>query len=119
MGYILDFDNISRSLKIHFENGEDITFEKDELDLIEHAYAVTVHKSQGSEYAVVILPFIQEFAGMRMKRLLYTAMTRAKTKLIIIGDKASLEYAAFHLDPSRNSYFGYRLQQKSKLSKSI
>ena len=119
MGYILDVDNISRSLKIHFENGEDITFEKDELDLIEHAYAVTVHKSQGSEYAVVILPFIQEFAGMRMKRLLYTAMTRAKTKLIIIGDKASLEYAAFHLDPSRNSYFGYRLQQKSKLSKSI
>lgn len=59
-----------------------------ELYLITHAYAISVHKSQGSEFPVVIVPIVNK--SMLTKKLIYTAITRAKTKLIILGNIMAL-----------------------------
>ena len=67
------------------------------MDEVELAYATTVHKSQGSEYSVVILPWIKGFYTMLKRPILYTAVTRAKEKLIIVGEQAAL-YQAIRTD---------------------
>jgi exodeoxyribonuclease V alpha subunit len=56
-----------------------------------HAYAISVHKAQGSEYPVVILPIMREHQIMLKRKLIYTAVSRAKQRLIIIGDIEQLE----------------------------
>ena len=61
------------------------------LDQLELAYAITVHKSQGSEFNVVILPLLGGFEKLYYRNLLYTAVTRAKKMLIIVGSKNVVE----------------------------
>jgi exodeoxyribonuclease V alpha subunit len=61
-------------------------------DQIELAYAVTVHKSQGSEFPAVILPVMGYKSKMHYRNLLYTAVTRAKSQLIILGVEPSIQY---------------------------
>ena len=84
IGKIFDIHESNKEIMVTFDENRTKQYEGAELDQLEHAFAMTVHKSQGSEYDVVILPFIKEFAGMRVKNLLYTAVSRAKKKLIII-----------------------------------
>lgn len=64
--------------------GKIATYEFSELDQIEHSYAITVHKSQGSEFDVVILPITRTAPMLLTRNLLYTAITRAKKLLIVI-----------------------------------
>lgn len=101
------------------ETGIDVKFEsnickeysKVELEKLELAYALTVHKSQGGEYPIVVIPFISKVGRMRQKRLFYTAITRAKKKVIILGDKDSVN-AAIHnkyAEQRRNTFFADRL----------
>ena len=59
------------------------------MEDIELAYATTVHKSQGSEYPVVILPWIKGFYTMLKRAILYTAVTRAKAQVILVGERAA------------------------------
>ena len=63
---------------------------KDQLIELELAYAVTVHKSQGSEFKAVILPIISVIPQLKYRNLLYTAVTRAKEKLVIVGSSAEV-----------------------------
>ena len=60
------------------------------LDELEHAYAVTVHKSQGSEYPVVILPVYKYTMKLLTRNLLYTAVTRASRMVIMVGDEETI-----------------------------
>ena len=69
---------------------KEVTYKKGDLQNLTHAYCVSVHKSQGSEYPIVILPMTHAYHVMLQKKLIYTAITRAKKSLIIIG-----EYSAF------------------------
>ena len=62
-----------------------------ELSELVPAYAMTVHKSQGSEFPIIVIPLIKEFKGMLQRNLLYTAITRAKNILVIVGDKDAFE----------------------------
>ena len=79
---------------VDFENiGKVIEYDKKNISEIELAYALTIHKSQGSEFPVVIIPIHKHLEYMLNKNLLYTAFTRAKKKLILIGDKQVLEEA--------------------------
>ena len=84
-GYISRIDREFGAVMIDFGNGE-ISYEYTDLDEVTLAYACTVHKSQGSEYKVVILPYIGVNYMMRRKNLLYTAISRSKEKLYIIGN---------------------------------
>lgn len=71
----------------------DVVYGKDELEELMLSYAMSVHKSQGSEYAVVIIPLLSEHAIMLQRNLLYTAVTRAKERVILIGSRRALNTA--------------------------
>lgn len=109
IGYIKSVDPVNRKLMVSMENGTDVEYTSEDFPKLNHAFAMTIHKSQGSEYPIVILPFIAAFGGMRRRKLLYTAITRAKENLVVIGNNDSLAYAAGNVGPMRNSYLAYRL----------
>ncbi len=92
IGYIKDIDFDAEKIIINFDETKDIEYDFDEIDEIEHAYAVTVHKSQGSEFDYVILPILVGYRKLFTRNLLYTAITRAKKMLIILGNKQVIDY---------------------------
>ncbi len=113
MGYVADIytneDNVQVA-RLEFSEGRTVEYSSDDLELIEHALATTVHKSQGSEYPVVILPWVPMFYKMLRREILYTAITRAKVKVVIVGSKQSI-YKAVHDTGSdkRNTKLGERV----------
>jgi len=84
VGFITDIDIRGGILKVRFDDKEATYFSED-LSQLELAYAVTVHKSQGSEYDYVILPLFEIPTKLKYRNLLYTAVTRAKKMLIAVG----------------------------------
>ncbi len=86
IGIIQHYDRENKKVYVSFENNP-IEYDEEELDELKLAYAVTVHKSQGSEYDCVILIMDRTHSFMLTKNLIYTAITRAKKKLIIIGSQ--------------------------------
>lgn len=90
MGRIVRISAEERT-RISFSTGSAIAeYSFEELNEIELAYAVTVHKSQGSEFDTVILPLCYGYSDFLTRNLLYTALTRAKKKLIIIGRESTV-----------------------------
>ena len=84
IGIIADVDVKSKTVTILFDDRQ-ADYTQNELEQLEHAYAITVHKSQGSEFDTVILPLFYGNSPFLTKNLLYTAVTRAKKKVVIIG----------------------------------
>jgi len=84
VGYITDIDIRANILKVRFED-RTVTYFPEDLGQLELAYAVTVHKSQGSEYDYVVLPLFDVPSKLKYRNLLYTAVTRAKKMLIVVG----------------------------------
>ena len=82
---------ILKTVTIDFE-GRIAVYDKQMLDNLELAYAITVHKSQGSEFDVVILTVFGGFDKLYYRNLLYTAVTRAKRMLIIVGSKKRVDF---------------------------
>ena len=79
---------------------------------IDLAYASTIHKSQGSEYEFVIIPLLDEMEVMLKRNLLYTAVTRAKKKVLIVGTKNAINRCIHTIDnQSRNTLLGWRIQR--------
>ena len=100
IGFILEVDPEEESVLVSFD-GKAVTYNADELDEIEHAFAVTVHKSQGSEYPVVIFPVLNPPPMLATRNLLYTGVTRARRMVILVGDQASVARMVDHKDSSR------------------
>ena len=94
---------------VDYDDNE-VIYEKGDLDEINLAYAISIHKSQGSEYKIVMLPMIRSYMHMLKKELIYTAMTRAKRFLIVLGDMNLLIYAANHLSEKRQTTLHARLK---------
>ncbi len=95
---------------ITFSDDRVVEYAPEDLDIIEPAYAVTVHKSQGSQYETVIIPLSGEFSIMMRRNLIYTAITRAKKKVILIGQKKMLFLAIHRNDTAkRNTMLGRRM----------
>lgn len=91
----------------------DVKYEGPELDEITLAYAITVHKSQGSEYQVVIMALVNSHAIMLQRNLLYTAVTRAKRKVILVGTKRALERAVENVRTSqRHTLLAERIRRE-------
>ena len=102
------------STKFYFDFGKEqlIEFASDDLKDIDLAYATTVHKSQGSEFHTVIIAMLDEFSIMLKRNLLYTAVTRAKKKVILVGQKTAVWTAVKRNDiEKRNTRFGERIVQ--------
>ena len=86
IGVVVDVDSSAELVKISFDDRV-ATYEFSMLEEIEHAYAITVHKSQGSEYPVVIIPLYNFAPILRTRNLFYTALTRAKEMVIMVGSE--------------------------------
>lgn len=115
--------DIGEVLSIYKENGKDrmkvdfgderiMVYDGDEFLPLTHAYAMSVHKSQGSEYPVVILPMLPCFRRMLRRNIFYTAVTRAEKAVIIVGSKRAIAQA-IRTDniTKRNTKFGLRLRK--------
>ena len=77
-------------VEVIFDDDKIVKYESNIIEELEHAYAITIHKSQGSEYPFVVIP-VASFAPMLMTRnLIYTAVTRAKEMVILVGSEPSL-----------------------------
>lgn len=101
----------NQKVKILFSENREIEYEKEQMEMVEHANAITVHKSQGSEYSVVIIPCIKAFYTMLKRNILYTAITRAKCKVYLVGEWNAV-CQSIHTDDSgkRNTVLGRRIQ---------
>lgn len=96
--------------ELEFSDGRRVEYNSDELEMVEHAYATTVHKSQGSEYPMVILPWLPMFYKMLRRNIFYTAVTRAKAQVAIIGSKKAICTAIHNTEcDRRNTRLGERV----------
>ena len=114
IGTITKVDMEERELTVLFDERE-IIYDVTELDELTLAYAVTIHKSQGSEYPIVVMPFTMSHFVMLQKNLLYTGVTRAKKILVLVGEKKAVYYAIKNeTTTGRNTMLARRLQPDSK-----
>lgn len=96
-------DDGSKSVLVNFSGNRNVSYTPDQLDQLELAYAMTIHKSQGAEYESVIIPILTEQSIMLRRNLIYTAITRAKTRLILVGQKKALYMAVNRNDVNRRN----------------
>ncbi|MCT2537653.1 ATP-dependent RecD-like DNA helicase [Aquibacillus koreensis] len=104
---------------VSFDDRE-VTYERKDLNNLMHAYCVSIHKSQGSEFPIVVLPVVPGYRRMLRKNLLYTAITRAKKSLIICGDKQAFIYGVREEDTNkRNTSLSSNLIELLQVDKKI
>ena len=112
LGRIDKINKEDKTIRVKFDDGKVATYESTDLDQLEHAYAITVHKSQGSEFDVVILVVGQSAPMLLTRNLIYTAMTRAKKLLIIIGSASIVNYMIQNnTTKHRNTGLKFKLEQ--------
>jgi len=92
IGRIMDINFIDQKVQINFDE-RDVEYDFSALDEIVHAYAVSIHKSQGSEYPVVIIPVVTQHYILLQRNLIYTAVTRGKKLVVLVGTKKALAMA--------------------------
>ena len=112
LGRIVDIDTSDGAIQVKFDDEKEVWYEYSDLEQLEHAYAITVHKSQGSEFDVVIMPISQSSPMLLTRNLLYTAITRAKKLIIIIGSDKVIQFMIQNVDSKkRNTGLEYKLRQ--------
>jgi len=97
LGRIIAIDEEQREVVVKIDERR-VKYEFRELDELVHAYAVTIHKSQGSEYPCVIIPVHTQHFVMLQRSLLYTAVTRAKKFAVLVGTKKAMGLAVSHAE---------------------
>ena len=86
MGKILSVNDFDEEFEVRFDDGRIARYPFSMADELEHAFAITIHKSQGSEYPAVIIPLSRGPERLLNRNLLYTAITRAKEMVVLVGD---------------------------------
>ena len=111
IGIIESVDLQNRTLKVNFDQHV-VEYESSELDELVHAYATTIHKAQGSEYPIVVMPVLMNHYVMLQRNLIYTGITRAKKILVMVGTRKALSCAVRNVTINRrNTLLKERLQQ--------
>jgi len=103
LGRIIKIDTEEKQMKVEFDDGKNVWYLFSELDQLEHAYAITIHKAQGSEFDVVILAIPQSSNKLLTRNLLYTGITRAKKLLIVIGNNNLIEFMINNVDVKKRN----------------
>ncbi|MFI6623663.1 ATP-dependent RecD-like DNA helicase [Streptomyces sp. NPDC050528] len=93
VGVVTSLDPVDQRLTVLTDEDEEVPYEFDELDELAHAYAVTIHRSQGSEYPAVVIPVTTSAWTMLQRNLLYTAVTRAKQLVVLVGSRKAIGQA--------------------------
>ena len=109
LGYIREVDTEDRMLTVDFD-GKKVEYDVTELDELTLAYATTIHKAQGSEYPIVVMPVLMTHFVMLQRNLIYTGITRAKKICVLIGAMKALAYAVHNMSVlKRNTSLRERL----------
>ncbi|MBI1744412.1 ATP-dependent RecD-like DNA helicase [Candidatus Acetothermia bacterium] len=112
IGRVSDVDRIEQQVSVLFPGREQVEYEISDLNELVPAYAITVHKSQGSEYRAIVLPLLTQHYVMLQRNLLYTALTRAKELVVLVGTKKALAIAIKNNQVAkRNSQLAMKLSQ--------
>lgn len=96
LGYVRSVDMEERTLTVDFD-GQTVEYEASELDELTLAYATTIHKSQGSEYPIVVMPVLMTHYVMLQRNLIYTGITRAKKICVLVGQTKALAYTIHNM----------------------
>ena len=104
IGAIERIDPVEQEVSIRFDDRL-VTYDFGELDEVSLAYAVTIHKAQGSEFPAVVIPVAMQHYMLLQRNLIYTGITRAKRLLVVIGQTKALGIAVRN-DPARKRYSG-------------
>ena len=124
LGYITDLipgkytESKQDEMIIDFD-GNEVSYPRNEWYKIRLAYAMSIHKSQGSEFPVVILPITSASKRMLERNLIYTAITRAKSKLILLGELQAFDYAIKHIGTARKTYLIERFSDFTEKSEEV
>ncbi|MBI4807191.1 MAG: ATP-dependent RecD-like DNA helicase [Desulfovibrio sp.] len=111
LGWVVDADPHECELTVDFD-GRHVPYDSSDMDELTLAYAVSVHKSQGSEYPVVVVPVVTQHYVMLKRNLIYTALTRARKLAVIIGGKKALGIGLGSVGTAkRYTHLRYRLQE--------
>jgi exodeoxyribonuclease V alpha subunit len=113
LGYVSQVNMEDRTLQVDFD-GKLVEYEVSELDELTLAYATTIHKSQGSEYPIVVMPILMTHYVMLQRNLIYTGITRAKKICVLLGTKKALSFAIRNMSVlKRNTKLKERLNPTS------
>lgn len=113
LGYIKTIHKTTKTTEITINfDGNNVTYTPKDYPNFTHGYAISIHKSQGGEFPIVIIPFSKSFKRMLYNKLVYTAVTRAKKTLILVGDKEAFIYGV-------NNDYGNRKTNLKEQLKSI
>ena len=112
IGIVQSVDTAERTLRILFDERE-VEYDVSELDELVLAYAATIHKAQGSEYPIVVMPVLMNHHIMLQRNLIYTGITRAGKVLVIAGTRKALSYAVRNVTVTeRNTMLCTRLRKE-------
>ncbi len=92
IGEVIEIDKLNKKVEVLYDENRYVKYDFTDLDEIELAYAITIHKSQGSEYPAVVIPILDVPRLLSNRNLLYTAITRAKKCVVIVGSEKALNY---------------------------
>ncbi len=105
-GVIMGISQEDQEVRVRLEDGSEAVYEFNELDELTLAYAMSIHKSQGSEYTVCVIPVVMGHFMLLQRQLIYTAVTRAKKLVVLVGSKKALAIAVKNGPEARNSRAG-------------
>jgi exodeoxyribonuclease V alpha subunit len=110
IGVIASINADDNVVNVDFD-GRNVVYQRADLDQLVHAYAVSVHKSQGSEYAAVVIPLVTQHFMMLQRSLLYTGVTRGKKLVVLVGSKRAVGLAVRNADAKRRyTWFAERVR---------
>ncbi len=113
IGFVTATNVEGGKLQVLYSDGRLVTYDRDQVDDLKLAYAITIHKSQGSEFPVIILPMSMQHYVMLQRNLIYTGLTRAKKLAIFIGSKKALAFSVRNnVSISRQTRLASRIQRE-------
>ena len=104
------------TITIDFD-GNEVNYHRMEWNQIQLAYSISIHKSQGSQFKMVLMPVVRQFSRMLQRNLVYTAITRAADKLVLLGEAQAMALAVHNVGTNRQTTLLNRLREKWQLTK--
>lgn len=116
VGFIVKIDDEDQIVTVFYDNERFVDYTPAELDDLELAYAITIHKSQGSEFPVILIPLFMGPPMLLNRNLIYTAVTRARQMVVLVGDQRALQFM-INNDRSTERYtsLGFRIKKSVAL----
>ena len=112
MGIITEINTYTETVEVEFDEKRRVKYSYELLDELEHAYAITIHKSQGSEYPAVVIPLLSGPRQLFNRNLLYTAITRAKSCVTIVGSDVAFQQMIDNAnEQNRNTSLDERIRE--------